>query len=118
MWVPAGVAASSAVTATLLSLGHRTDCYGLLFAMAAVDFAQHLDDNLYERCMTGIDHLGILLHPATLRGKNDGIQFRCGASSKTLLAESAGKVQCQGDGNWLLFHPPRAQVASQRGKPS
>ena len=71
--------------------------------MAGDDFAQYLDDNLYQRCTAGIDHLGILLHPATLRGRNDGVQFRCGASSKTSLAESVGKVQCQADGHCALY---------------
>ena len=51
MWFAAG----SAVTATLLSLGHRIAGYGLLYAMASVDYAQYPDDELYQQqCMAGI----------------------------------------------------------------
>ena len=87
MWFAPGAAASSALTATLLSLGHRTDGYGLLYAMPSVDYAQHLDDKPYNQCMAGID-LGILLLPATSRGQHAAVRFRCVASCKTILAES------------------------------
>ena len=43
----------------------------------SVDYAQYLYDNLSEKCMAGIHNLGIVLHPATLRGQHAAVQFRC-----------------------------------------
>lgn len=60
MWFVPGAAARSELTDTLLSMGHRTDGYGLLYATPSVDYAQYLDENLHRQCMASIDNLGIL----------------------------------------------------------
>ena len=83
-----GAAASSALKATLLSLGHRTDVDRLFYAMHSVDYARYLEDKLHHQCMAGIDNPGILLHPVTSRRQDAAVQFRSAASCKTILAES------------------------------
>lgn len=108
LWLASITAADPAVAGALLSQGHQQGAllpqghqlsgFGPLNVMASLDPRKYLDDQLYQRCMSGIDHLGVLVHPATLRGQQQAIRARCTASS-TILADSAGKVLCQGDGN-------------------
>ena len=93
---------ASPAAAAILSIGCRTADFGMFGVMAEVDCSQYLDDNLYQKHLAGVDHLGILLHPTILRGKHQAIQLLCAPSSQTILAESAGTVQCQGDSNCVL----------------
>ena len=65
--------------------------------MARLDYGVYLNDELYQHCMSGIDRLGV--HAVTLRGQQHDIQNMCTASSFTIVADSAGKVQRQGYGN-------------------
>lgn len=64
----------------------------------------YLIDGLYQHDMSGIGHLGLPIHPATLRGKQPDIQNICTALSTAILADIAGKVECQGNGNCCGFY--------------
>ena len=51
-------------------------------------------------CLASIIYLGVPVHPATWQGQPQDVQNMCSAPSTTaILADSAGKVECQGDGN-------------------
>ena len=87
------------LSGALLSRTYQPAVFGLFCVMASLDCTLYLNDELYQRCMSGLDHLGLLAHPATLLGQRQDISLMCTASSSTILADSAGKVQCLGDGN-------------------
>ena len=73
MSLPVTTAACAAIAGALLSQSHQPVVFGLVDDMAALNYGVYLDDNLYQHCMSGIDHLGVLVHPATLRGQPQGI---------------------------------------------
>ena len=48
-WFTARVLADAALTAILLHFDHRAACYGLLYGMLSVDYAQYPDDKLCQQ---------------------------------------------------------------------
>ena len=114
MWFPAITAACTALAGALLSRrqfggghltvallprNHQPAVFGLFYVMATLDYGMHLNDDLHQHCMSGIDYLDVLVHPATLRGQQQNIQNTCTAPSTSILADSVVKVECQEDGN-------------------
>ena len=99
MWLRAITAACTPYAGVLLSRNNQPAVFGLFDVMATLDYGLNLKDDLYQHCMSGLDHLGVLLYPATLRRQQQDIQNMCTSPSTSILADSAGKVQCQEDRN-------------------
>ena len=104
MWPPATAAA--AIAGALLSQSHQPAVFTLVDVMAALGYGMYLDDNLYQHFMSGIDHLGVLIHPATLRGQQQDIHnMECVQSPPLLsyLVIAQGRFECQGGGNCRCY---------------
>ena len=118
--VDSAAAGTTALAAALSSLrGHIVGSLRIQHSAASVRFTpfkSHGSRRLctvrrrkkmqYHGAFSGQDLDGIVPHSATLAGQGKATQLTCAPPSHTVLAESAGKVQCHGDGNCGFYTVP------------